>query len=144
MNVLAQIAWFAASVSAWGWFLAQAVAGALAVWAVLDALMRPAEHFAAADKRSKGFWLGVNAFGLAVFLFNLYPLIQTLRVLLKLGVAASGGFGMLMLLAVVANAVYLADVRPALDYYKPVQVRSRIRRPGWGGRGHRGRPGRRR
>ena len=87
---------------------------------------------------------GVNAFGLAVFLFYLYPLIQTLRALLTLGVAASGGFGMLMLLAVVANAVYLADVRPALDYYKPVQVRSRIRRPGWGGRGHRGRPGRRR
>ena len=116
----------------------------MAVWAFLDTLRRPAEHFAAADKRSKGFWLGVNAFGLAVFLFYLYPLIQTLRALLTLGVAASGGFGMLMLLAVVANAVYLADVRPALNYYKPVQVRSRIRRPGWGGRGHRGRPGRRR
>ena len=143
MNVLAQIAWFAASVSAWGWFLAQAVAGALAVWAVLDALMRPAEHFAAADKRSKSFWLGLNALGLAVFLIGLLPLIRTLRSLLETGVSASGGFSMLMLLAVVANAVYLADVRPALDYYRPVRVRSQIRRPGRDGRG-RGSSGRRR
>ena len=106
-------------------------------------LSRPAEHFATADKRSKSFWLGLNALGLAVFLIGLIPLIQTMRSLLATGVSASDSFSMLMLLAVVANAVYLADVRPALDYYRPVRVRSQIRRPGRDGRG-RGPSGRRR
>lgn len=114
------------------------------MWAFLDALRRPAEHFAAADKRSKNFWLGLNALGLAVLLISLLPLIRTLRSLLATGVSASSdNFSMLMLLAVVANAVYLADVRPALDYYRPVRVRSQIRRPGRNGRG-RGSSGRRR
>ena len=143
MNALAQTDWFFASAASWAWFLSQVIAGVLAVWASLDALSRPAEHFAAADKRSKNFWLGLNALGLAVLLISLLPLIRTLRSLLETGVSASGGFSMLMLLAVVANAVYLADVRPALDYYRPVRVRSQIRRPGRDGRG-RGASGRRR
>ena len=143
MNALAWIAWFFISAAGWAWFLSQVIAGALAVWAFLDTLRRPAEHFAAADKRSKNFWLALNALGLVMFLISLIPLIQTLRDLLSTGVSTSSGFSMLMLLAVVANAVYLADVRPALDYYRPVRVRSQIRRPGRDGRG-RGPSGRRR
>ena len=80
---------------------------------------------------------------LLLFLIGFISFIQTLRSLLATDVSASGGFSMLMLLAVVANAVYLADVRPALDYYRPVRVRSQIRRPGRDGRG-RGASGRRR
>ena len=127
----------------WIWHVAQLCAVGLGVWALIDTVRRSDQHFIAADKRTKRFWLGLNALGLAVFLIGLIPLIQTMRSLLATGVSASGGFSMLMLLAVVANAVYLADVRPALNYYRSVRVRSRIRRPGRGDSG-RGAGGRRR
>lgn len=100
----------------WIWRLAQVAAVVLGVWALVDTLRRPDQHFVAADKRTKGFWLAVNAAGLLV-------------------VVLMGMSSMFGLLGVVANAVYLADVRPALDYYKPVRVRVRIRRRGPGGRG---------
>ena len=100
----------------WIWRLAQVAAVVLGVWALVDTLRRPDQHFVAADKRTKGFWLAVNAAGLLV-------------------VVLMGMNSMFGLLGVVANAVYLADVRPALNYYKPVRMRVRIRRRGPDGRG---------
>ena len=100
----------------WIWHLAQVAAVVLGVWALVDTLRRPDQHFVAADKRTKGFWLAVNAAGLLV-------------------VVLMGMSSMFGLLGVVANAVYLADVRPALNYYKPVRMRVRIRRRGPDGRG---------
>lgn len=107
----------------WIWRLAQVVAVVLGAWALVSTLRRPDQHFVAADKRTKGFWLAVNAAGLLV-------------------VVLMGMSSMFGLLGVVANAVYLADVRPALNYYRPVRVRVRIRRRGQDGRGGAG--GRRR
>ena len=100
----------------WIWRLAQVVAVVLGAWALVSTLRRPDQHFVAADKRTKGFWLAVNAAGLLV-------------------VVLMGMSSMFGLLGVVANAVYLADVRPALNYYKPVRMRVRIRRRGPDGRG---------
>lgn len=123
MNSLVVLAGYVSLVVYWLWRATQIGAVVLGAWALVDALMRPPEHFAAADKRTKGFWIGVNAAGMAV-------------------VILMGWGSMLGLLGVVANAVYLAEVRPALDLLKPVRVRSQIRRPGEDGRSGRG--GRRR
>ncbi len=82
------------------WVLLILGAGALGLeaFAVVDALRRRPDAFVAAGKRTKQFWT------------------------ILLGVAAAIGFVTLFsplnffgLLAVVAGAVYLADVRPALD-----------------------------
>ena len=86
------------------WCAAQVISAALGVWALIDSALRPAQYYAAADKRSKNFWVAVNAVA-----------------------------------AVVASAVYLADVRPALQALAPVRVRSSIRIPG---RASQRRPGR--
>ena len=107
------------------WYLTQIVAVVLGVWALIDTGLRPSQNFITADKRTKGFWLGVNAVGVMV-------------------VALMGMSSMFGLLGVIANAVYLADVRPTLNYYQPVHVRTRIRRRGQGGSGSRGRGGWRR
>ena len=107
----------------WIWHVAQLCAVGLGVWALIDTVRRSDQHFIAADKRTKRFWLAVNAVGVLV-------------------VAFSGLTSFFGLLGVVANAVYLADVRPALNYYRPVRVRVRIRRRGQDGRGGAG--GRRR
>ena len=96
---------------------AQFISLVMGVWALIDSLMRPAEHYAAAGKNTKRFWNLVNAVGTVV----------------------------VGLLGVVASAVYLVDVRPALQALAPVKVRSSIRipgrasqrRPGRGGRGPR-------
>ncbi len=102
------------------WRFAQITAVGLGVWALIDTLTRDPSHFIAAGKRTKGFWLAVNAAGVVVVLLM-------------------GPSSMLGLLGVVTNAVYLADVRPALQYYSPVRVRSSIRFPGHeGGQGGRG------
>ena len=71
------------------------VALGLEVWALVDAVSRPARAFEAADKMTKPAWLLILA--LAVITCILFkPL------------------GILGLLGVVAAGVYLADVRPAL------------------------------
>ena len=121
MSALAAVAFYVAQGVHWTWVVCQGAALLLSAWALVDCLSRDPQHFVAAGKRTKGFWLGVNAAGLAV--------------VVVLSVSSLG------LLAVVANAVYLADVRPALAFYKPVRVRSRMRRrddrrggPGPGGR----------
>ena len=107
------------------WYLTQIGAVVLGVWALIDTGLRPSQNFIAADKRTKGFWLGVNVVGVVV-------------------VVLMGMSSMFGLLGVVANAVYLADVRPTLNYYQPVHVRTRIRRRGQGGSGFQGRSGWRR
>ncbi|MCL3778684.1 MULTISPECIES: DUF2516 family protein [unclassified Actinomyces] len=111
MSPLAVVAVIVARSVRWIWFGVQVAAGLMGLWALVDCLTRDPQHFLAAGKRTKGFWIGVNAAGLAV-------------------VIIMGAASMLGLLGVVANAVYLADVRPALDLYKPVRVRSQLRRPG--------------
>ncbi|QPL05138.1 MULTISPECIES: DUF2516 family protein [Actinomyces] len=121
MSALASVAVVVAQSVRWIWYGAQVAAALMGLWALVDCLTRDSQHFLAADKRTKGFWIGVNAVGLAV-------------------VIVMGAASMLGLLGVVANAVYLADVRPALSFYKPVRVRSQVRRPGEG-RGGRGSSG---
>lgn len=73
---------------------------ALAVYALVDALRRPAPAFEQAGKRTKTFWsvlLGV-ATALAF-------------------VSVGGDIGLLVIVSVVAAGVYLADVRPAVRSY---------------------------
>ncbi|PHP53020.1 DUF2516 family protein [Actinomyces ruminis] len=118
MDILVLIASYLAQAVSWIWRAAQFTAVGLGIWALIDTLTHDPSHFIAAGKRTKGFWLGANAAGVAVVLLM-------------------GATSMLGLLGVVANAVYLADVRPALRYYAPVRVRSSIRFPG-NGRGSRG------
>ena len=108
MIVLNLIAYYTALGVSWIWLACGVIAVLLGVWALIDALSRPAEHYVAAGRRSKGFWIGVNAVGLAVVLIT-------------------GFASMLGLLGVIANAVYLADVRPALQLLAPVKVRSQMR-----------------
>lgn len=121
MHTLGFVAYYLSLAVGLIWRLAQFTAVGLGVWAIIDTLTHDPSHFIAAGKRTKGFWLGVNAVGVAVVLLM-------------------GATSMLGLLGVVANAVYLADVRPALRYYSPVRVRSTIRFPGNGrdSRGGRG------
>ncbi|CED90889.1 Protein of unknown function (DUF2516) [Actinomyces succiniciruminis] len=120
VHILGLVAYYLSLAVGLIWRLAQLTAVGLGVWAFIDTLTHDPSHFIAAGKRTKGFWLGVNAAGVAVVLLM-------------------GPTSMLGLLGVVANAVYLADVRPALQYYSPVRVRSSIRFPGReGGQGGRG------
>jgi Protein of unknown function (DUF2516) len=63
---------------------------AVKVWALIDALTRPAPLFEAAGKKSKTFWI----------------------VILAIAVVVNGFF--LGLAALVAAIVYLVDVRPAI------------------------------
>jgi hypothetical protein len=69
---------------------------ALAVWAFVDALIRPAEAYVAAGKLTKPAWIAITAVA-GVLLYVM-----------------GGPLSFLGLPAVVASAVYLVDVRPAL------------------------------
>ena len=73
---------------------------ALALWALVDAVIRPASAYVAAGKLSKPAWLGITGVA-ALLLFVLGPL------------------SFLGLPAVVAAVVYLVDVRPAVRSLKP-------------------------
>lgn len=68
---------------------------ALAVWAFVDALMRPTPLYTAADKLTKPAWLGITGGAALVTLL-------------------SDTIGIFGLVALVASIVYLVDVRPAL------------------------------
>jgi hypothetical protein len=68
---------------------------ALAVWAFVDALIRPAAAFVAAGKLTKPGWLAITALA-GVLLYFMGPL------------------SFLGLPAVIASIVYLVDVRPAI------------------------------
>lgn len=71
------------------------VALALTLWALVDAAIRPARVFVAAEKRTKQFWLAV----LAVATLAAYIRVFTF-------------------IAIVAALVYLLDVRPAVRSYR--------------------------
>jgi hypothetical protein len=68
---------------------------ALALWALIDALIRPASAYVAASKLSKPAWAGITA--LAVVFAQL-----------------SSPLTLFWLLAAVGAVVYLVDVRPAV------------------------------
>lgn len=66
-------------------------------WAFVDAAITRPDAFAAAGKRTKGFWLAITGVATAIgFVFFANP------------------FNIFSLLAIVAAAVYLTDVRPAV------------------------------
>ncbi|MCA0145953.1 DUF2516 family protein [Blastococcus sp. LR1] len=68
---------------------------ALAGWAFVDALTRPADAFVATGKLTKPAWLGIILLaGLFLFVFGLVSILG--------------------LPAVIASVVYLVDVRPAV------------------------------
>ncbi|RJK98347.1 DUF2516 family protein [Vallicoccus soli] len=66
------------------------------VFALVDALRHRSELYPAAGKRTKGLWLAILGVTLAVQVAILYPL------------------NFLNIIGLVAAAVYLVDVRPAL------------------------------
>jgi hypothetical protein len=68
---------------------------ALALWAFVDALVRPATGFSAAGKLSKPAWAGITGVAAAVLYWF-------------------GALSFLGLPAIVAAVVYLVDVRPAV------------------------------
>ncbi|WP_315583783.1 DUF2516 family protein [Actinomyces viscosus] len=120
MSVLYTVAVLLSEAVRWTWYGVQVIAVVMGVWAFVDSLLRPAEYYVAAGKSTKRFWNVVNAVGTVV-------------------VGVLGAASMLGLLGVVASAVYLVDVRPALQALAPVRVRSSIRIPG---RASQRRPGR--
>jgi Protein of unknown function (DUF2516) len=68
---------------------------ALALWALIDAITRPASAFVAASKLNKPAWIGITALA-AVFAY------------------LTSALQLFWLIAAVAAAVYLVDVRPAV------------------------------
>ena len=107
------------------WCAAQVLAAVLGVWALIDSALRPTQYYAAAGKRSRNFWLVVNAVAAVVGTFLAYEAVLAVYV-----AGVSTGMSFIGLLTVVASAVYLVDVRPALQTLAPVRVRSSIRIPG--------------
>ena len=67
----------------------------LALWALVDALVRPANAYVAASKLNKPAWSAITALAL-VFAY------------------LSGPLTLFWLIAAVASVVYLVDVRPAV------------------------------
>ena len=66
------------------------------VWAMVDAIIRPAAAFPAADKLTKAAWLWILGLALAAHLVFASPL------------------GLLSIAGTIAAIVYLLDVRPAV------------------------------
>ena len=89
------------------WFFEALSLAALVVevWALVDAVRRPAPAFLAAGKQTKPIWL----------------IILGVATVVGLGSSAIGGFtliGILPLAAFVAAAIYLTDVRPKVREFK--------------------------
>ena len=89
------------------WFFEALSIAALVVevWALVDAVRRPAPAFLAAGKQTKPIWL----------------IILGVATVIGLGSSAIGGFtliGILPLAAFVAAAIYLTDVRPKVREFK--------------------------
>lgn len=94
VDVVGPIIWVITLIIAW--------AGALvAVFAVVDAVSRRPDAYAAADKQTKGTWVGITiACGAVMGLGVVSPLFEPP--------------GLLWLAASVGTLVYLLDVRPRL------------------------------
>jgi hypothetical protein len=85
-------------------FVALAVAAfVVEAWAFIDAITRPAQGFPAVGKLSKPIWLII--LGVA-FVVGLYAAVY------------GGAVGFLSVLAFVAAAIYLADMRPKLKEFR--------------------------
>jgi Protein of unknown function (DUF2516) len=85
-------------------FVALAVAAfVVEAWAFGDAIFRPAQAFPAAGKQTKPIWLII--LGVA-FVLGLYSALY------------GGVTGLLSVIAFVAAAIYLADVRPKVKDFK--------------------------
>lgn len=84
-------------VESWIQFLLFVIAAAIELFAVIDALMRPAAGFTAAEKLTKPGWI----------IILLLSLLSSYLILLS-------SFSIFALAGVVAAGVYLADVRPAV------------------------------
>ncbi|OFR53253.1 MULTISPECIES: DUF2516 family protein [Actinomyces] len=125
MSVLFLIEHYLSLAVAMLWCAAQVLAAVLGVWALIDSALRPTQYYAAAGKRSRNFWLVVNAVAAVVGTFLAYEAVLAVYV-----AGVSTGMSFIGLLTVVASAVYLVDVRPALQTLAPVRVRSSIRIPG--------------
>jgi hypothetical protein len=69
---------------------------ALKMWALVDAIMRPAQAFLATDKQTKTAWLWILGLTLATHLMFPYPTAT------------------LSLIGDIAAIVYIVDVKPAL------------------------------
>ncbi|NAZ88626.1 DUF2516 family protein [Kineococcus indalonis] len=78
---------------------------AFAAFALVDALRRQGAAFTAAGKRTKTFWVAILAVATAIGFVSLPP------------ISAAGVPGLLGILSVVAAAVYVADVRPAVRQF---------------------------
>ncbi|MFD1211566.1 DUF2516 family protein [Arthrobacter sp. GCM10027362] len=89
----------------WLWFVLGLLALGIELWALVDCLGRKGDHFQVAFKRTKGFWAGLTAGAAAVGALGL------------LG-SGLGTFMLFQLAAVSVAAVYLADVKPALNELK--------------------------
>lgn len=77
------------------------------LWALVDALRRPAASFPWASKRSRGFWLAITGAAVAVSFVTIPG---------PIGVSfLDPVFGFV---AVAAAGVYLADVRPAVRGFR--------------------------
>jgi predicted membrane metal-binding protein len=76
-------------------------------WAFIDALRRPASAFIAASKQTKPLWLVI------------------LGVAFVIGIAGAVGYLTLLsifpIIAFVASAIYMVDVRPKVRSMKPTQ-----------------------
>ena len=87
-------------------FLALGLAAfAVEAWAFIDAITRPSQAFVAAGKLTKPLWLIITGVATAI----------------GLGTAASGSFaviGILSVIAFVAAAIYLTDVRPKVRDFR--------------------------
>lgn len=74
----------------------------ICLFALADALRRPAAAFQYAEKRTKGFWCGILAGAVLFALLGIPPL----------------GIVLFLLLGVIPAGIYLADVRPAVRNYR--------------------------
>ncbi|MCW2940561.1 MAG: hypothetical protein JWN00_3546 [Actinomycetia bacterium] len=74
------------------------------VWALVDALRAPAQAFAASGKQTKQIWLIILGIANVIGLGGAAQFLRLLE--------------MLPIIAFIAAAVYLADVRPAVRPYR--------------------------
>jgi hypothetical protein len=92
------------------------VAFGLEVFALVDAVRHAPDSYVAAGKRTKSFWVAILAVAAAFGFIALPP---------PIGRGLLDTLGFLSLIGVVAAAVYLTDVRPAVQ-----QMRGRGGRSG--------------
>jgi hypothetical protein len=94
---------FVLSVAAILRLLLGATAAGVELWALVDALIRPAPAFRAAGKASKTLWVALTAVAVAIGALGVLP-----------GGGLPGFGGIAAIAALVIAIVYLVDVRPAV------------------------------